>query len=313
MINKDLDKIQKLTILIEQICKTKGEYINKIAISPDQAIKSILNQYSEFKPSIESCLKDKKNYVNEVIRFSQNTDTIKDKVSLAWFKKFLKYILDCVKHGLHLAKSFMNKILGINLTEGGLSKIEKGASGWLKNYKPVVTVGAFAVLASQICLGIVSGVVLLGIGLWLCATGKTVKRLSSNPSIFEKIKNKAVKWFNREEDDLPDDLEPPDLDIPNVTMSFNISTSESLLQHAREHTKLKLLKVVFNAFCVYALKCLIALHLGVNNELAWIISVASGYLFSPSYNLLTYLLIWLVIGLTSMYNVLLLPVGGILV
>ena len=194
----DNAKVKKLAVLIEQICKTEGRYIDKIAVSPDQAIKSILNQYSEFRPSVEACFKDRKNYVNEIIRFSQNTESIKDNVSLAWFKKFLKYILECVKHGLHLAKSFLNKVLGINLTED--------SKGFLKGYKPAVTVGAAILGGTGICLGIVSAVVLIGISLWLYATGKTIRKLSSNPSILEKLKTKGIKWFGREKDDLPDDL-----------------------------------------------------------------------------------------------------------
>ena len=315
MTSYDTKKIQKLTILIEQICKTNGKYIDKIAPSPEQAIKSILNQYSEFKPSIQSCLKDRKNFVNEIIKFSQNSESIKNHTSLLWFKKFLKYILECTKHGLHMAQAFMNKIIGIPLKEGWPKwpEIEKGSNNWLKGYKPVVTFGAAALLATQVSLAIVSGIILLGIGLWMYSTGKIVRKLSSKPSILEKIKEKGIKWFGREEDDLPDDLLPPDLDIPNVTFSFSINSSESLMQHAKEHTKLKLLKAIFNSMCVYALKCLIALHFNTGNELAWIISASSGFLFSPSSNLIMYLLVWLAIGLTSMYNILLLPPGGMLV
>ena len=310
MNTNDTNRIQKLTILIEQICKTKGKYIDKIAVSPDHAIKSVLNQYSEFKPSIEACIKDRKNYVNEILRFGQNTESVRDKISLVWFKKFLKYILECVKHGLHLAKTFMSKILGIHLTEGSKTNALRD---FLKNYKPAVGIGAASLFAINVSLAIVSGVVLLGVGLWLSATGKIVGKLSSKPSLFEKLKNKTVKFFSKVEDDLPDDLAPPDLDVPNVTMSFNINTSESLYQHAKEHARLKILKTIFNIFCIYATKVIIATQLGLNSELAWLLSVSTGFFFSPASSLIIFCLIWLFIGITSMYNIVLIPIGGALV
>ena len=285
-------KVKKLAVFIEQICKTEGKYIEKLSISPDNAIKSILNQYSEFKPSIQACLKDRKNYVNEIIRFSQNQDAIKDNVSLIWFKKFLKYILECTKHGLHMAQSFMNNILGINLTEGS-------GKGFLKDYKPEVTIGGAVIAGTGICLGIVSAVVLLGIGLWLYSTGKIVRKLSSKPSILEKIKEKGIKWFGREEDDLPDDLLPPDLDVPNVTMSFNINTSESLLQYAKDRTKYKLLQVCFKGICIFCLKSVLSLYMSSN--MAWGISIFIA-IFTPGMNLITFILIWIFIGCCSAYK-----------
>ena len=290
----DNAKVKKLAVLIEQICKTEGRYIDKIAVSPDQAIKSILNQYSEFRPSVEACLKDRKNYVNEIIRFSQNNEAIKDNVSLAWFKKFLKYILECVKHGLHLAKSFLNKILGINLTEAS-------SKDFLKNYKPAVTIGSAILCGTGLCLGIVSAVVLLGISLWLFATGKIIKKLSSKPSILEKLKQKGTKWFGREEDDLPDDLAPPDLDVPNVTMSFNVNTSESLLQYAKDKTKYKLLQVCIKCLCIFCLKSVLALYM--SSDLAWGVAMFIA-IFTPGMNLITYLLIWVFIGCCSAYKLL---------
>lgn len=288
----DNTKVKKLAVLIEQICKTEGRYIDKIAISPDQAIKSVLNQYSEFRPSVEACFKDRKNYVNEILRFSQNTESIKDNVSLAWFKKFLKYILECVKHGLHLAKSFLNKVLGIRLTE---------AKGFLSDYKPVVTVGGALLVGTGICLGIVSAVVLLGIGLWLYATGKIVKKLSSKPSILEKIRRKGTKWFGKEEDDLPEDLTPPDLDVPNVTMSFNVNTSESLLQYAKDRTKYKLLQVCFKGICIFCLKSILSLYMSSN--MAWGASIIIA-LFTPGMNLITFIMMWIFIGCCSAYKLL---------
>ena len=288
----DNTKVKKLAVLIEQICKTEGRYIDKIAVSPDQAIKSILNQYSEFRPSVEACFKDRKNYVNEILRFSQNTESIKDNVSLAWFKKFLKYILECVKHGLHLAKSFLNKVLGIKLTEAS-------SKGFLGDYKPAVTIGGAVLMGTGICLGIVSAVVLLGIGLWLCATGKIVRKLNSKPNILEKLKRKGTKWFGREEDDLPDDLTPPDLDVPNVTMSFNVNTSESLLQYAKDKTKYKLLQVCFKGICIFCLKSVLSLYM--SSELAWGLSVFIA-IFTPGMNLVTYVMIWIFIGCCSAYK-----------
>ena len=285
-------KVKKLAVFIEQICKTEGKYIEKLSISPDNAIKSILNQYSEFKPSIQACLKDRKNYVNEIIRFSQNQDAIKDNVSLIWFKKFLKYILECTKHGLHMAQSFMNKILGINLTEGS-------GKGFLKNYKPEVTIGGAVIAGTGICLGIVSAVVLLGIGLWLYSTGKIVRKLSSKPSILEKIKEKGIKWFGREEDDLPDDLLPPDLDVPNVTMSFNINTSESMIQFAKDSVKLKLFQVVLKVFFLFCLKSILSLYMC--DAAAFMLTVLFA-LFTPGMNLITFLLLWMFIGCCSIYK-----------
>ena len=274
-------------MLIEQTCKTNGDYLKKLYPNFTEMVKSTINQHSEFRNSILESIRRTPNFVNELMRFSQDNDQIKDKVSLVWFKRFLGYILKCAKHGIHLAKQFISKILGVKLQEG------HGLMHRLLGNGTVYGIATAAISIGSVLLGIVAAVVMLAIGLWMEATGRIVRKLSSKPGIIERIKRKATEWFGSKEDDLPEDLTPPDLDIPNITMSFNIGgLKEGMFNSVADNMKDSFLKSIEKIFYVLCLKAVLSNYM-VSGLATGIASIG---LFIPNTYLMTFLLLIIFMG-----------------
>lgn len=286
--------------MLEQTCKTKGDYLLKQYSDIDTAYKSIMNQYSEFKPSIKSCLKDPKNYVNELMRFSQNSDLVKDKVSYLWYQKFLKYMVKCTTKGMNLASSFMNKVSSTLLSEAEQKKNTKGKTNSLLSISKKRALTGISAIGSvgskaydKLFLSIPASIVLIGIGLWLSATGKIVKKLRSKPGLIEKLKRKFDKYFGNEEDDIPDDLAPPDIEVPNVS----INLSESIVSHMTDRVKITASEIIIKVLFLLFLKAVLSIYMyeSVATTITMLVAI-----FVPGLNLITFLLLWITIGICSL-------------
>ena len=279
--------------MIEQTCKTNGKYLLDLYPDVDTAYKSIMNQYKEYRPSIKSCLKDPKNFVNDVMRFSQNPDLVKDKVSYLWFQNFLKYVIKCATKGMNIANSFMTKVTDKILSESQdpkLFDIDKIKKGGIKAVSSAGTIGFWAY--NKLFLSIPAAIVLIGIGLWLSATGKIVKRLSSKPNIIDKLKKKFNDYFGSEEEDLPEELEPPNIDVPNISLQL----SESIASHMVDRVKITTSEVVIKLLFLLFLKSVLSIYM--YDSIATTITILVA-LFAPGLNLITYLLLWISIGVCA--------------
>ena len=279
--------------MIEQTCKTKGQYLLDVYPDVDTAYESIMNQYKEYKSSIKSCLEDPKNFVNDVMRFSQNPDLVKDKVSYLWFQNFLKYMIKCTTKGMNIANSFMNKLKSKILSEAEDSKLFDVDKLKKAGIKTISTVGSVGVRSyNKLFLSIPAAIVLIGIGLWLSATGKIVKRLSSKPSLIEKLKRKFNSYFGNEEEDLPDELEPPNIDVPNISLQL----SESIVSHMTDRVKITTSELVIKLLFLLFLKAVLSIYM--YDSIATTITILVA-LFAPGLNLITYLLLWISIGICA--------------
>ena len=277
--------------MIEQTCKTNGVFMKKLYPNFNEMVKSTLNQYPEFRSSILDSIRRTPNFINELMRYSQDNEQIRDKVSLVWFKKFLHYILNCAKHGIHLAKQFIGKILGVKISEGAGNIFQRVLGGTLYGF------AMSAISIGTTILAIVSAVVLLAISLWMEATGRIVRRLSSKPSLIERIKQKATEWFGTKEDDLPEELTPPDLDVPNVTMSFNVgSLKEGMFDSVADNLKGSFLKSIEKIFYILCLKAVLSSYMVPGLATG----VALTGLFLPNGFLMTFLLLTVFLGCGGM-------------
>jgi hypothetical protein len=275
--------------MIEQTCKTNGDYLLNQYPNADRALSSLLKKYKNFKPSIMSCVKEPKNYINELMRVSQDSDSVKDKVSAIWFNKFLQYITKCSTKGMAVAKNFMNKTMSTNLSEGFFKSVIKDAFHIARKsiFTPLMWV-------MGLCLGIVSAIVIIAVGLWMRATGDIVVKLKSSPSLLTKIKEKLKKFFGETSDDLPDELEPPDLDIPNVNLSINVS--ESISSFMVDSAKVKTAQVCMKVLFLLCLKAVLSLYMNPYFSTAITLGVS---VFTPGMDFISYLLVWLMIGVTA--------------
>lgn len=294
--------------MIEQICKTNGKYLDKIYKDIDTAEEDMLNQFPEYAPSIKNCKKDPKNFINDVMRFSQNPDTPHNRVSLAWFNKFLEFILKCIKKAFDMISKFFKYAFKTLISESDQhnnkdTHIKDALKGKLDDAKtswngfiakvPVIA-GTSAVAVST--LGLTSAIVLIGIGLWLKATGKVVTKLHST-STLDKIKKKAKKYFGTEEDDLPDELQPPDIDVPNISLGNIQQMSESITSHMVDRIKITTSELIIKACFLLCLKAVLSFYMC--EALATTLTIMAA-LFVPGLNLITYVLLWMFIGICAL-------------
>ena len=276
-----------------------------------------MNHFPEYKDSILHCAKTPKTYVNEIMKFSQDSDSVKNKVSYIWFDKFLEYILRCTKKGMNLSNSLLSKVYmnddKQNLSEISVEKTNfEKAIDWgkpkanainkqldhllkTKSYKSVTNkiavVGALWA-TNTFFLAVTSAVVCIGVGLWLAATGRIVTKLRSKPQFWERWKQKLHNYFGDEEEDLPDDLQPPDIDTPNISLNL----SESITSHMIDRFKITSAEVVIKIIFLLFLKAVLSLYMV--ESLATTIAIIAA-LFTPGLNLITYLLLWMSIGICT--------------
>lgn len=205
MTYSEYNVVRDILTQVEQTCKSKGAYIRNQYSSFDKFMQFTLNKYSEFRKSIMSCLSSIKNLINELIKWAQVNNPIKNKTSLKWFEKFLSTIVKAAKHGLVLASGYMKKIMRIPIKEG------IGKNIWI--------IGI--VSSTGLVLGIVAATIVFAVSTWLTITGKVVGKMDSSPTMKEKVKSKwsNTVFYDGEENGI-DQLEPPDVDVPNITMTY---------------------------------------------------------------------------------------------
>lgn len=301
--------------MIEQICKTKGKYLEDQYSNIDKAEEDILNQFPEYAPSIKSCKKEPKNFVNEVMRFSVNQDTPHNRVSLLWLHKFLEYILKCATKAMNMISKFFKNAFKVLISESEQHNHNSHSSndddsdkeglwnqikGQLPNWKGMVAkapiiAGSSAVIFST--LGLTAAVILIAIGLWLKASGRVVTKLKSNPGLFELLKRKTKKFFGSEDEDIPDDLQPPDIDVPNISLgNIQQQMSESMASHMIDRVKITVSELVIKACFLLCLKAVLSFYMC--EALATTLTILAA-LFVPGLNLITYILLWIYIGLCA--------------
>ena len=236
-------------------------------------------------------MKDSKNYVNNLLKITQADSTVDNKVSSVWYDKFLEYITKAATKGFNISKKIINKLGGTeNLSEGHLVD---DAVDFVVNSKAPAGLLSASLWAGQVVFGIISAVILVAIGLWMTATGKIVTKLSGKPGILEKLKRKFNKYFGNEESDLPDDLAPPDINVPNLDANL----SESLSQYMKDEFKKNTITVIVKFCLVLFLKSILS------GYFVWwaATAIAVGIVFFlPGINLITYLLVWILLGLITL-------------
>lgn len=230
--------------------------------------------------------------MNNVLKLTQSDadGTVNDKVSSIWYDKFLTYITKSATKGFEISKKIINKLGGTNLSEGEF--VNKTIDFVVSSKGPASILSA-SLWAGQLVFGIVSSVILIAIGLWMTATGKIVTKLSGKPSLYEKYSRKFKKFFGMESDDLPEEIAPPDINVPNL----DVGLSESLQQYMQDEFK-KHAITLFVKFCL-----ILFLKSILSGYLVWwmatIVSVSIVF-FLPGINLITYLLVWILLGLIAL-------------
>lgn len=295
MSDKYMYERQDIYMQIEQICKTKGKYLKDKFIDFESFSKYFFNKFKEFKNSIMNCLNSIKNLINEIIRYAQYGMSVTDKLSLVWFKAFLNMILKAAKHGLLLATGFGKKIMGIPLKEGIFSTVANALKGpgkeLAKPFKKAETKWTSTSISflciNGIFLGIISSVIVLAISLWLNASNRVITKLSNKPSLIEKLRNQANDVFGADDDSIPEELMPPDPDVPSVTMSYVREGFEMLNESGVE--------IAMGMFLVLLLKASIAAS--YNEEISMKNTILRSAL--PSGKLSTFLGLLMMFGAAS--------------
>lgn len=279
--------IQKELAMIEEICKTNGEYLKKAYKDPETAIESVLDLNKDYAQSVKRCFKDPNNFINDLMKYSYSDSNMPEK----WASKFTEYLLKAAKKGIDISNSFVEKFKlskDDSLSEGiifnsHMFKIFKKGGNSLKL--------AF-LWAGGLVFGIISSIIIIAIGLWMRATGSIVTKLRDRTKL-DKALDKTKKFLGlNNEDDIPDDLEPPNLDVPN----FNVNLSEGLVASAKSGIVVGTATIAVKTVFLFALKAVLSLNFGGFAATAITFGVAS---FAPAMNLIAYLVMWVSMGCIS--------------
>jgi len=200
--------------LVEQNCRTKGQTLKNMNKDFPMFVKNIRAKYPAYSKSIENCMTSVKNVISELTKWSHIGSDVKSSISLDWFKSLLKTVLKCAKHGLFFASAL-------------LRRITKDAN---KTYFDTVTasamtgvITAFAFGITGILVGVVASVIILGIALWNESAKRKMYNIKKKPSLLDALKkriSRAKKMIGGDDDEWPEELQPPEPSVPNVSASF---------------------------------------------------------------------------------------------
>lgn len=264
-------KSQRLAMLytVEKNCKSKGAYLKPQVKDYNLFLNKVYRTYPAYRKTIENCISSTKNILMEIVKWSHVNNKINNAIQLKWFKSFINTIVSSIKSGLNIALGYIKNYI----KTATRSLFDTAAA-------TVITPVIVTYITSSVVIGLISAVVILGIGLWMNSAERKISRarLSSGPSRWNKIQDKIKGIFGSDGVEIPEELLPPDPQAPNITATFVKESASGMLGGFIFMVFLK--AVIVNRF---------------NEELKEKISIMSS-LFTPTNALIGLLTTLLVIG-----------------
>jgi len=264
-------KSQRLAMLhtVEKNCKSKGAYLKPQVKDYNLFLNKVYRTYPAYRKTIENCISSTKNILMEIVKWSHVNNKINNAIQLKWFKSFINTIVSSIKSGLNIALGYIK-----NYIKAATRSLFDTAAA------TVITPVIVTYITSSVVIGLISAVVILGIGLWMNSAERKISRarLSSGPSRWNKIQDKIKGIFGSDGVEIPEELLPPDPQAPNITATFVKESASGMLGGFIFMVFLK--AVIVNRF---------------NEELKEKISIMSS-LFTPTNALIGLLTTLLVIG-----------------
>ena len=205
-------KQQRLMALdiVEKNCKSKGAYLKEHVKDYNKFLNKISRMYPAYTKTTNACLSSSKNILIELVKCVHMDNKITNSIQLKWFKSFLNTIVNCVKAGLSVVLGMLNNYI-------------KRSTQDLFNtaVSAVYTTFMVTLITSSVVVGVVSAVVILGIGLWMNSAEKQMNdlRIKKGPSWWDKFKDKMSGIFGDDEE-VPEELLPPEPKTPNITATI---------------------------------------------------------------------------------------------
>lgn len=194
---------------IQSICKSKGKKFNG---NIETIYKDIRRQYPFLNKTFDQCLKSNGNITKEMVKWAHVGAENKDKRSVKYFKKFLQLIVKATKKAIFITNMVIRNIY-------------KNGTKSLPDYLVLL-------ITTFIFLGVAGACIVLYMGMWRITIGNQIDAVMDKS---QKIKKgwKTVKTnvFGKDVEDssdiLPDDLEPPNFQEPNLSIT-TLYESENL-------------------------------------------------------------------------------------
>jgi len=205
--------------MVEQNSRTKGKFLKQQTKNFDAFVKSVQAQYPVYSNTIDNCMGSIKNIVGELTKWAHVGLDVTDSLQLEWFKSLLKTVLRCARHGLYFAAALLKRV-----TNRLIDPLPNAVLSALSS----ATIGA-ALNATMV--GIVAAVVILGLSLWLNVVQIKTVVLRKNPSLLDIWRKKFKSTLGGGADALPEELVPPEPQVPNVAVSL-VAESQQLDESA---------------------------------------------------------------------------------
>lgn len=205
-------KSQRFEMLstVEKNCKSKGLYLKPHAQDYTSFLNKIYRTYPAYKQTISNCISSTKNILMEIVKWSHVDNQVKNEVQLRWFKSFINTVVSSIKAGLNIVLGYIKNYIASatrSLFDTSIATIAT----------PII----ITLITSSVVMGIVSAVVILGIGLWMNNAERTISKtkIATGPSRWNKIQDKLRNIFG-DDVEIPEELKPPEPQAPNITATF---------------------------------------------------------------------------------------------
>lgn len=205
--------------MVEQNSRSKGSYLKPQTQDFSAFVETVQAQYPAYKNTISNCMGSIKNIIGELTKWTHVGLDVKDSLQLEWFKSLLKTVLRSARHGLFFASALLKRI-----TRTFVSTIPNSVMSALSS----VAVGS---ALNATLVGVVAAVVILGISLWLNVVQVKTVTLRKKPSLLDIWRKKFQSTLGGGTDVLPEELIPPEPQVPNVAVSL-VAESQQLEESA---------------------------------------------------------------------------------
>lgn len=196
--------------IVEKNCKSKGAYLKEHVKDYKKFLNKVSRMYPAYTKTTESCLSSSKNILIEIVKYVHIDNKVTNTIQLKWFKSFLNTVVGSIKAGLSVVLGMLNNYI-------------KRSTQDLFNtaVSAVYTTFMVTLITSSVVVGVVSAVVILGIGLWMNSAEKQINdlRIKKGPSWWDKFKDKISGIFGDDEE-VPEELLPPEPKTPNITATI---------------------------------------------------------------------------------------------
>jgi len=258
---------QRIMEQVELNAKQNGKYLNVTIPTYKEFVNDIIQKYPDSKDAVTNILDNPKNIIKEYVKYAHVGVEINNVVDKEWFKTLLVLILKSAKAALNLAYNLVRSVgryVKERMTNNVIDRLSLGG----------VVVGISLSLAGLVA-GLTACVIMIALSTWLSRVNKKMNaiQVKDEASWWDKIKAFSKQIYDaitgKEPEPLPEELTPPEPEIPNISFTF---IREGMIDEAAG------MEIIMGGLFVLFLKAVIAYRLSeeLSEKLKYL-----GALFKP--------------------------------